>query len=310
MASSPQTPSCALRNGSLILLFLFSFALAETVVAGPPFDPVTVTLGKLVQIYDGGPKPVSVVTDPPDIPVIVSYDGSLEPPSAPGSYTVWGIVLDPLLPAMAKDTLTISPAITNVIAPADGTYGAGQSLQFAVAYCGNVSVLTNEGVPSLSVRIGDSLVEATYRGGDQTNLLVFTYTIQPGDDGIVIMPESISLNGAAIQDSGGYDAMTYFSPPSTEQVIVDTTVVPPSPPSDVLQVQALGSGGVRLTVTGTPNVAYVIQAVADITQQNWGAIGVAQADANGVGILDVAIQPGSQFFRSMRQVDGVGPPPR
>ena len=115
---------------------------------------------------------------------------------------------------------------------------------------------------------------------------------------------------AAIQDSGGYDVVTYFSPPSTDQVIVDTTIVPPTPPNDVLQVQSLGGSAVRLTVTGTPNATYVIQAVADLSMPNWGAIGVAQADTNGVGTIDVPIQPGSQFFRSMREIDTGGPPPR
>src|SRR5262249_55423523 len=161
-------------------------------------DP-SVTLSDLVQTYDGAPKPVSVTTDPPGLRVELVYDGSAEPPSEPGSYTVWGIVMDPLFPVIAKDTLTISPAITNVTAPRAGTYRAGQALEFSVAYCGDVSVATNRGIPSLSLRIGESLVAALYVGGDQTNLLVFSYTIQEGDRGDLAMPEMISLNGAAIQ---------------------------------------------------------------------------------------------------------------
>jgi hypothetical protein len=308
MASIPRRPGLTPRNNLLLqLVLLLLTILTRTVLGGAPSNGVTVTLTNLDQKYDGQPKVVSVVTDPPDLLVSVLYDGSPEPPSQPGSYTVWGVVLDPLFPAIAKNTLTISPVITNVAAPPDGTYGIGETLQFAVAYCGNVTVLTNAGAPSLSLQIGDSLVEATYEGGDLTDQLIFTYTIQSGDNGTLIMPEAISLNGSAIQDSGGYEVGTSFSSPS-EQVIVDTTIVATPAPSDVLQIQGLDSGGVRLTVTGTPNATYVIQATDDLSAPNWGAIGVAQADTNGVGVLDVPIQPSSQFFRSMREIsDGQGP---
>jgi hypothetical protein len=311
MASKPQTPGRVPRNALLTFALLSLLALAETAYADLPFpDAITITLGDLVQTYDGEPKAVTVSTDPQDMPVSVIYDGSLEPPSEPGSYTVWGIVEDPLFPVIAKDTLTISPVLTNVSVPLDGTYGTGELLEFDIAYCGNVSVLTNHGVPSLSLRIGDSLVDAAYAGGEQTNLLVFTYTVQPGDNGAVLMPETISLNDASIQDSGGHDVATYFLPPSTAQVVVDTTIVPPLPPADILQVQLLGSAAVRLTVTGTPNATYVLQATDDLLTPAWAAIGVAQADINGVGILDVPIQAGSQFFRTMRQMDTGEPPPR
>jgi len=311
MASRVQTCGDARRTVSLLVPFLLLTALANATFAGNPISgDATVTLLDLVQTYDGEPKPITVATDPPDLPVALFYDGSVLPPSEPGSYTVWGLVLDPFFPVLAKDILTISPAITNIVAPPAGTYRAGQTLEFSVAYCGDVLVDTNEGIPSLSLRIGESLVEAVYTGGEQTSVLVFRYTIQEGDSGEVVMPEIISRNGATIQDSGGYDAVTYFTPPSTSDVIADAIVVPPPPPADVLQIQPVSNRSIRLTVTGTPKVNYVIQAVADLSLANWGVIAAVQADTNGVASLNVPIQPGSQFFRTMRVDDSGGGFPR
>ena len=308
MPSSPRTSGNLLRSVSLLLAAFLTTALTNAASAGfPTPDEPTVTLLDLVQTYDGEPKPVTAFTDPPGLPIALLYDGNVLPPSEPGSYTVWGLVLDPLFPIIAKDILTISPTITNITAPAPGTYQAGQTLEFSVAYCGDVSILTNDGVPSLSLRIGESLVEAIYTGGAQTNLLVFSYTIREGDSGEVVMPEIISLNGASIQDSGGHDAVTYFSPPSTTDVFADAIIpAPPPPPDDVLQLQLLSNRSLRLTVTGTPNANYLIQGIADLSMSNWGAIGLAQADTNGVAVIDVAIQPGSKFFRSMRLDDSGG----
>jgi hypothetical protein len=305
MASRVQTGGDARRTVSLLLPFLLLTAVANATFAGNPIlGGATVTLLDLVQTYDGEPKPVTVATAPPGLPVALFYDGSALPPSEPGSYTVWGLVLDPFFPVLAKDILTISPAITNITAPPAGTYRVGQTLEFSVAYCGDVSVSTNEGIPSLSLRIGESLVEAVYTGDEQTSVLVFRYTIQEGDRGEVVMPEIISRNGATIQDSGGYDAVTYFSPASTSEVMVDAVVVPAPPAGDVLQFQPVSNRRMRLTVIGTSKVNYVIQAVADLSLSDWVIIGAVQADTNGVAALDVPLQPGSQFFRSMRVDDG------
>jgi len=69
---------------------------------------VTVTLDKLVQAYDGTPKPVSVVTTPANVPVSVTYDGSATPPTFPGSYAVVATVTGGNQHGSASDTLLIS----------------------------------------------------------------------------------------------------------------------------------------------------------------------------------------------------------
>ncbi len=69
-----------------------------------------VTLGNLVQTFDGSPKSVTVTTDPPGLATQVTYDGSEDPPAAVGSYAVRAAVTDPGYRGDAEGTLIIEPA--------------------------------------------------------------------------------------------------------------------------------------------------------------------------------------------------------
>lgn len=57
-------------------------------IATPPPVEAAVTLGDLSQRYDGLQKPVTVTTQPGNLDVLVTYDGSVEPPVYPGVYEV------------------------------------------------------------------------------------------------------------------------------------------------------------------------------------------------------------------------------
>jgi len=71
-----------------------------------PKLPATVTLGNLVQAFDGSPKYVTYSTSPPGLPVTITYLGS---------YTVIGTINDPSYQGSATNTLTI---ILQLTAPA------------------------------------------------------------------------------------------------------------------------------------------------------------------------------------------------
>ncbi len=55
----------------------------------------SIQLGNLTQIIDGGPRPVTVTTDPPNVSTSVTYDLSPTPPSALGTYAVQAQITDP-----------------------------------------------------------------------------------------------------------------------------------------------------------------------------------------------------------------------
>lgn len=66
-----------------------------------------VTLNGLAAVYDGSPKPVSVVTTPAGLAVNVTYDGSGTAPSAHGSHAVVATIDDPNHMGVQSGTLVI-----------------------------------------------------------------------------------------------------------------------------------------------------------------------------------------------------------
>ncbi|MBW2709396.1 MAG: right-handed parallel beta-helix repeat-containing protein, partial [Deltaproteobacteria bacterium] len=67
----------------------------------------TVTLGSLLQLYDGTPKLATATTDPIGLTVNFTYDGSAVAPTAVGSYAVVGTIDDPIYQGSASGTLDI-----------------------------------------------------------------------------------------------------------------------------------------------------------------------------------------------------------
>ncbi|TVP77860.1 MAG: hypothetical protein EA353_09615 [Puniceicoccaceae bacterium] len=75
--------------------------------------PATVSLGDLIAVFDGTPKPVSVLTEPTGLSVAITYDGEPDAPSAVGSYAVEAIITDPNYQGSAEGTLVIEAGEDN-----------------------------------------------------------------------------------------------------------------------------------------------------------------------------------------------------
>lgn len=69
-----------------------------------------VALSNLTQIYDGNPKAAAVTTDPANLPIDITYNGSTVVPTNAGTYTVVATVNDANYQGTATGTLTISRA--------------------------------------------------------------------------------------------------------------------------------------------------------------------------------------------------------
>jgi hypothetical protein len=93
----------------------------------------TVTLGDLIQTYDGTAKSVSVVTIPPGLTVKVTYNGSTNAPSDAGSYIVIGTIDDPSYSGNATNTLVIGIQPVIVGEPTSRTNNSGTVATFSVA---------------------------------------------------------------------------------------------------------------------------------------------------------------------------------
>ncbi len=117
-----------------------------------------VTLGNLLQVYDGTPKSVSVDTDPTNLAFSVTYNGQADSPTNAGSYAVIATVTDPNYYGLATNMLVISPARATVIVDPvslSQTYdGAAKA----------VSVTTDPADLTISVIYNDAAVAPTNAG--------------------------------------------------------------------------------------------------------------------------------------------------
>ena len=82
---------------------------SDTLVIGKAI--ATVTLGDLIQDYDGSPKAATATTDPVSLAVDFTYDGSVTAPASIGSYAVVATVDDVNYQGSASGTLEIDGMI-------------------------------------------------------------------------------------------------------------------------------------------------------------------------------------------------------
>ena len=121
----------------------------------------------------------------------------------------------------ASATDETAPTISSVDVPAAGSYKAGDDLDFTVNWDEAVDVT---GTPQLALNIGGTTSQADYVSGDGTTALVFSYTVQAGDnDANGIGVTSLALNGGSIQDAATNNAdLTLNNVGDTSAVLVDT----------------------------------------------------------------------------------------
>jgi len=120
------TPPTALGSYNVVATIddpVYQGSATGTLVISPVF--ASVTLSHLFQTFDGSPKPVSVNVNPPGTPVTVTYNGSILPPSDPGTYSVVAAVTDPNFRGGTSATLTIYAADAVPLRAFPGAEGAG-----------------------------------------------------------------------------------------------------------------------------------------------------------------------------------------
>ncbi|WP_272166363.1 Ig-like domain-containing protein [Vibrio diabolicus] len=160
----------------------------------------------------------------------------------------------------------VSPTISSVSVPVNGTYTAGENLDFTVNFDENITVNTGGGTPRLELTIGSTTHYATYVSGSGTSALVFSYTVQSGDSDTngIVLSATLDTNGGTLQDSAGNSANTTLnSVGSLTSVLVDTTVPTVSNVSSTKADGSYKEGDVvaitvtfseAVTVTGTPQL--------------------------------------------------------
>lgn len=167
-------------------------------------------------------------------------------------------------PTMTNVTVdTTAPTISSVTGPADGSYKAGQTLDFTVNFSESVTVSAT-GTANIDIIVGATAYTAVCTSGTGTSTTC-SYTVQADDtdsDGIASSSPLSLLAGNTITDAAGNDLVLTFIPPTTTAVLVDTTaptITSVTPPEN----QTFASGeslsfvvnlDESVDVTGTPQL--------------------------------------------------------
>lgn len=144
---------------------------------------------------------------------------------------------DAILTFNAPDTSGIlinayTPAITAILAPANGRYKEAAIMDFTVKYDFEVTVT---GTPTLPISISGSTYNANYVPTSDKKNLTFRYIVPVAqyDVGIDISAGSLNLNGGTIKDGFNENASLLLIPTAYAGVTVDS-VKPFSNPSVTL----------------------------------------------------------------------------
>ncbi|WP_207886630.1 Ig-like domain-containing protein [Pseudomonas sp. 30_B] len=164
----------------------------------------------------------------------------------------------------------VAPTVTSVAVPANGTYVAGQSLDFTVNLSEATTVDTTLGTPRIAITLDDGgTVFAQYLSGSGSNALVFRLVVSSGqlDTNGISVGSSIQANGGTLRDAVGNDANTTLNNvASTTGVrvdalgpVVDSVTVPAGlsyNAGDVLTFVVNASEAVQVdTAGGTPRLS-------------------------------------------------------
>ncbi|QSX30230.1 tandem-95 repeat protein [Shewanella cyperi] len=159
----------------------------------------------------------------------------------------------------------VAPTVSSVSVPANGTYIAGQNLDFTVNTSENVTVNTGGGTPQMAITIGATTRQAVYVSGSGTSALLFRYTVQSGDEDINgIAVGTLAANGGTLKDSVGNDMnLTLNSVGSTTSVLVDAVV-----PTVAISSTSSGTVNGQFDVTFTLSESSTDFDVSDVTVGN------------------------------------------
>ena len=192
----------------------------------------TVTLGNLAATYDGTAKSASATTNPANLGVTFTYNGSATAPTAAGSYTVVGTINDSNYQGSATDTLVIAAPVSGLsnfrIAnglATNGTHdlltpagdGVANLLKYAFNMVGNgqgqaaalnipnnqtVGVSGTAGMPSVGID-GSGKLTTTYIRRKVSSNPGITYAVEFSS---TLTPDSWAANPSATESAASIDA--------------------------------------------------------------------------------------------------------
>jgi hypothetical protein len=212
-----------------------------------------VTLANLIQTFDGTPRMVTADTVPPGLTVMISYDGTTNPPVAAGTYAITGVVDDVMYTGQATGALHVLQA-TGLIVLQDtfATYdGQAKTVSVSTTPTGLVVYITYEGQTNAPVNAGAYEVIALIVEQNFAGSVTDTLVIAKADQSISFgeIPDQITTNRLGLAATASSGLPVAFS------VAVGTATI---------------SGGTNLSFTGAGLVGI---SASQAGNTNWNAAG-------------------------------------
>lgn len=214
----------------------------------------TVTLGGLLQTYDGSPKPITATTTPGGLTVDILYDGSASAPVNAGTFPVSATITDPNYQGTAAGSLVIGKAVAGItLGSLSQTYDGSpkpvtaattpEGLAVALTYDGSSMAPTNAG----SYPVSASITDPNYQGASSGTLVIAkatatitlsglsqTYDGLPKPVSAATSPAGLAVEitydglPAAPVDAGSYAVSAVVVDANHQGVSSDTLVINPA----------------------------------------------------------------------------------
>jgi hypothetical protein len=185
----------------------------------PDTAEVTIDSASLVQVYDGTPKEVTVITDPPGIEVDITYDGDTVPPTDAGTYLVDVIVNDSNYVGSFSGNMIINPATAYVTADTKVIFAGDPLPAFTSTLSGfvggddstAVSSLTYSLSPSYNGLAGAYDIIPTATASNYTFIAINgTLHVNPSGPGTKFIKTSLICIDTIPPDSSGFTYIAFF----------------------------------------------------------------------------------------------------
>ena len=208
---------------------------------------------------------------------------------------------------------TTAPTVSSIAFTNTGSYGIDAEIVIEVIMSEVVNVAIGNGIPTLTLTVGNEEKRASYFDGSTSNTLLFQYTVVAGDtdtDGVSVKANSLSLNGGTIKDNTGNPAiLTHTAVDGGSSHSVDTIAstvssiafssTGPYVVGDNIDVTVTTSENVE--VTGTPTLTLVIGSTDKIANYTSGTgtsalvfqytVVTGDTDTDGIVVKENSLNP-------------------
>jgi hypothetical protein len=242
----------------------------------------SVSLASLNQTYTGSPQGVSVITEPANLAVQVTYNGSTEQPVNVGSYEVVATITEPGYQGTATGTLVIGKATATVTvdSPTYAYDGAPKGVNVTtdpagvgveVTYNSSATAPTQPGTYAVTVTVVDANYQGTASGTLTINEAPNTAPVLSLPSDMVVEATSaagavITFNASAVDAEDGNLPVT-LSRQSGSTFALGTTAVTATV-TDSRGGTATGTFNVTVRDTTAPVIQSLTSSISTITQTN------------------------------------------